>query len=161
MLTGDNNRTAHSVANKLGITNVKAEVLPESKSQVIAALKKEGKVVAMVGDGINDAPALATADVGFAIHSGTDVAIETANIVLLNDNLMSIPFAINLSKKAIQKIKQNLFWAFIYNAIGIPFAATGHLSPVVASAAMALSSVSVVMNSLLLSRHHKETFSLI
>ncbi len=157
MLTGDNYRTACSVANKLGIKNIIAEVLPEKKSQVINSIKSTGKVVAMVGDGINDAPALATADVGFSIHSGTDVAIETADIVLLNDNLMSIPYAIELSKKTIRKIKQNLFWAFIYNAIGIPFAATGNLSPVVASAAMALSSVSVVMNSLLLFRSIKKT----
>jgi P-type Cu+ transporter len=156
MLTGDNYKTAYFVAKKLGIKNVIAEVLPESKSQVIASLKKAGKVVAMVGDGINDAPALATSDVGFSIHYGTDVAIETANIVLLNDNLMSIPYTIKLSKKTIHKIKQNLFWAFIYNAIAIPFAATGNLSPVVASAAMALSSVSVILSSLLLFRHIKK-----
>ncbi len=156
MLTGDNYKTANCVANKLGIKNVIAEVLPESKSQIITSLKKAGNVVAMVGDGINDAPALATSDVGFSIHSGTDVAIETANIVLINNNLMSIPYTIKLSKMTIHKIKQNLFWALIYNAIGIPFAATGHLSPILASAAMALSSVSVVMNSLLLVRREKK-----
>jgi Cu+-exporting ATPase len=156
MLTGDNYKTAYSVAEKLGIKQVIAEVLPESKSKVITSLKNTGKVVAMVGDGINDAPALATSDVGFSIHSGTDTAIETADIVLLNDSLMSIPYTINLSKKTIRKIKQNLFWAFIYNALGIPFAATGHLSPVVASAAMALSSVSVVINSLLLQKTFKK-----
>ena len=158
MLTGDNYKTANSMANKLGIEKVIAEVLPESKSQVIATLKNSGKFVAMVGDGINDAPALATSDIGISIHSGTDVAIETADIVLINDSLMSIPYAIKLSKKTIHKIKQNLFWAFIYNAIGIPFAATGNLSPVVASAAMALSSVSVVMNSLLLFRSTKKHY---
>ncbi len=156
LLTGDGEQTANSVADCLGIEKVFSGVLPERKSQVIASLKNSGRVVAMVGDGINDAPALATADLGISIHSGTDVAIETADIVILNDNLMSIPFTIRLSKLTMKKIKQNLFWALIYNAIGIPVAATGHLSPVVASAAMALSSVSVIMNSVLLLRHDKK-----
>ncbi|MDF2989193.1 MAG: heavy metal translocating P-type ATPase [Eubacterium sp.] len=153
LLTGDGEKTANSVADSLGIKNVYAGVLPESKSRIIASLKSSGKVVAMVGDGINDAPALATADLGISIHSGTDVAIETADIVILNDNLMSIPFTIRLSRLTMKKIKQNLFWALIYNTIGIPIAATGHLSPVIASAAMALSSVSVILNSVLLHRH--------
>lgn len=150
MLTGDHSKTANSLAAKLGIRHVEAEVLPENKASIVAALRKEGRVVAMVGDGINDAPALAASDAGFSIHSGTDVAMETADILLMNDNLLSIPYAIRLSKATLRKIKQNLFWAFIYNAVSIPFAASGHLSPVVASAAMALSSVSVVLNSLLL-----------
>lgn len=152
MLTGDSYKTANRVANSIGIKNVFAEVLPNNKSSLIDSLTKAGKVTAMVGDGINDAPALATSDIGFSIHSGTDIALEAANIVLLSNDLVSIPCAIKLSRYTIRKIMQNLFWAFIYNAIAIPFAATGNLNPAVASAAMALSSVSVVMNSLLLYR---------
>lgn len=129
------------------------EVLPENKVEVISRLKKEGKFVAMVGDGINDAPALATADVGFAVGTGTDVAIETGDVVLLRDDLITIPAAIKLSQKTMWKIKQNLFWAFIYNIIGIPFAATGHLSPGIAAGAMALSSISILLNSLSLKRY--------
>lgn len=152
MLTGDNQKTALSVANKIGIKNVIAEVLPENKAQEIDKLKKQGKIVAMVGDGINDAPALATANIGFAIGTGTDIAIETGDIVLLRDDLMTLPKAIKLSKKTMRKIKQNLFWAFIYNLIGIPFAATGNLNPIIAAAAMTLSSISVLLNSLSLKR---------
>lgn len=152
MLTGDNQRTALSVANKVGIKNVIAEVLPENKAQEIDKLKKQGKIVAMVGDGINDAPALATANIGFAIGTGTDIAIETGDIVLLRDDLMTLPTAIKLSRKTMRKIKQNLFWAFIYNLIGIPFAATGNLNPIIAAAAMTLSSISVLLNSLSLKR---------
>ncbi len=152
MLTGDNKKTADYVASVTGIENVIAEVLPENKVEEVEKLKKQNKIVAMIGDGINDAPALATANIGFAIGSGTDVAVETGDIVILKDNLITIPSAIKLSRRTIRKIKQNLFWAFIYNVIGIPFAATGHLDPVIAAAAMALSSVSVLLNSLSLKR---------
>lgn len=152
LITGDNANAAKSVAAKTGIKNILAEVLPEDKAKEILKLKSKGKVVGMVGDGINDSPALAAADIGFAIGTGTDIAVETGDIVLLKDDLMSIPNAIKLSKKTIRKIKQNLFWAFIYNIIGIPIAATGHLNPVVAAAAMTLSSISVLINSLSLKR---------
>jgi Cu+-exporting ATPase len=152
LITGDNANAAKSVAAKTGIKNILAEVLPEDKAKEILKLKSKGKVVGMVGDGINYSPALAAADIGFAIGTGTDIAVETGDIVLLKDDLMSIPNAIKLSKKTIRKIKQNLFWAFIYNIIGIPIAATGHLNPVVAAAAMTLSSISVLINSLSLKR---------
>ena len=152
MLTGDNRKSAEYTAHKSGIKNVIAEVLPENKAQQISRLKGEGRVVCMVGDGINDAPALATADVGIAMGTGTDAAIETGDIVLLNGNLSAIYTAIKISKLTMRKIKQNLFWAFIYNAIGIPFAATGNLNPVIAAAAMGLSSISVLLNSLSLKR---------
>ncbi len=152
MLTGDNKNTAHYVAGKVGIENIIAEVLPEDKVKEIEKLKNRKKVIAMVGDGINDAPALATADIGFAIGTGTDVAVETGDIVILKDNLAAIPMAIRLSKKTMRKIKQNLFWAFFYNLIGIPFAASGHLDPIIAAAAMAFSSISVLLNSLSLKR---------
>lgn len=152
MLTGDNEKTAKSVAEKVGIKNVIAQVLPRNKAEEIDKLKKQGKIVAMVGDGINDAPALATADIGFAIGTGTDVAVETSDIVLLKDDLTAVPEAIQLSRRTINKVKQNLFWAFIYNVIGIFFAVTGNLNPVVAAAAMAFSSISVLLNSLSLKR---------
>jgi Cu+-exporting ATPase len=150
MLTGDNEQSARRIAVALGIDDVKANVLPDEKAEVIRGLKKDGSVVAMVGDGINDAPALASADVGIAMATGTDVAMHSSGITLLQGNPLLIADAISISRKTYGKIKQNLFWAFIYNVIGIPLAAMGYLSPTVAGLAMALSSVSVVTNSLLL-----------
>ena len=152
MITGDNERTARAIAEKVGIVKVMAEVLPEHKAEKVESLKREGKVVGMVGDGINDAPALVTADVGFAIGTGADVAIEAADITLMSGDLLGIVAAIKLSKATMRNIKQNLFWALVYNTLGIPIAAAGYLSPVVAGAAMAFSSVSVVTNALRLKK---------
>lgn len=152
MLTGDNSGSAKSVANAVGIDDFRAEVLPADKANVVAALKTAGKVVAMVGDGINDAPALASADVGIAMSTGTDVAMHTAGITLMRGDPTLVADAIDISKKTYQKIQQNLGWAFVYNVVGIPLAALGYLNPVIAGAAMAFSSVCVVMNALLLRR---------
>jgi Cu+-exporting ATPase len=152
MLTGDNRRTADAIARELGISEVIAEVLPESKAQIIQSLKQQGKCVAMVGDGVNDAPALATADIGIAIGSGSDVAKETGSIILVRDNVGDVVESIRLSRATMRKIKQNLFWAFAYNTVGIPIAALGSLNPIIAGAAMALSSLSVIVNSALLKR---------
>jgi len=152
MLTGDNRRTAEAIGRELGITHVIAEVLPSDKARVIQDLQKEGKVVAMVGDGVNDAPALATAEIGIAIGSGSDVAKETGGIILVRDDVRDVVTAIRLSRATMRKIKQNLFWAFIYNTLGIPVAAFGLLNPIIAAAAMALSSLSVIVNSALLKR---------
>ena len=152
MLTGDNAETARAIAEAAGVADYKAQVLPGDKAAAVAEFKSAGQVVGMVGDGVNDAPALAAADVSFAIGAGSDVAIEAADIALMRNDLLSVVDAISLSRATLKKIRQNLFFAFIYNVLGIPLAAAGMLNPVIAGAAMALSSVSVVSNSLLLRR---------
>jgi Cu+-exporting ATPase len=157
LITGDNIRTATAVGRQIGIDNVFAEVMPQDKAKHVKELQAQGKMVAMIGDGINDAPALAQADVGIAMASGTDVAMESGGIVLMRNNPLDVVKAIRLSKNTMSKIRQNMFWALFYNTAGIPVAAgllypfTGWLlSPIMAGGAMALSSVSVVTNSLLL-----------
>ena len=159
MLTGDNDRTARAIAREVGIENVMSEVLPDKKSEKVRELQEQGKIVAMVGDGINDAPALTQANVGIAMGEGTDIAMESANITLMRGDLMLIPETINLSKRTMTIIKQNLFWAFFYNSAFIPVAAGALypffgilLNPIFAAAAMAFSSISVVLNSLRLKR---------
>lgn len=154
MITGDSEKPAKEIAELVGISNVFASVLPGGKAEIVEQLQKEGRIVAFVGDGINDAVALTSADVGIAMGTGTDIAGESADIVLMRGDLNLLPFAVNLSKATVRKIKQNLFWAFVYNSIGVPFAAFGFLNPIIAGAAMALSSVSVITNSLFI--HVKE-----
>jgi len=156
MLTGDNPRTANAIASELGIDRVIAEVLPADKADVIRGMQQEGQVVAMVGDGVNDAPALATADIGIAIGSGSDVAKETGGIILIKDDVRDVVTSIRISRATMRKIKQNLFWALVYNTLAIPVAAVGLLNPIIAAAAMALSSLSVIVTSALLKRARVE-----
>jgi Cu+-exporting ATPase len=156
MLTGDNERTANAIAQQVGIGRVIANVLPGEKADVIKKLRADKKVVAMVGDGINDAPALAQSDIGIAVGSGSDIAKETGGIVLIRDDLRDVVSGIRLSKATMRKIKQNLFWALAYNTLAIPVAAFGLLNPIIAAAAMALSSLTVVGNAALLRRYRLE-----
>jgi Cu+-exporting ATPase len=157
MLTGDNERTAKAIARQVGIDRVLSEVLPEDKANEIKKLQNEGRIVAMVGDGINDAPALTQADIGIALGSGTDIAMEAGQIVLIKDDVRDVVSSIKLSKRTMRKIKQNLFWAFAYNSAGIPVGAgilyPTLISPALAAAFMAMSSVSVTLNTLLLKRY--------
>jgi Cu+-exporting ATPase len=152
MLTGDNRRTAEHIANEAGIKRFEAELLPRDKARIINTLQQQGRRVGMIGDGVNDAPALAAAQVSFAVGAGSDVALHAADVTLMRSDLLSAVDAVNLSRATFRKIKQNLFFAFFYNVLGIPLAAAGLLNPVIAGAAMAMSSVSVVSNSLLLKR---------
>jgi Cu+-exporting ATPase len=152
MLTGDNERTANAIAAQLGMDRVIAGVVPGGKAEEIQRLRDAGEIVAMVGDGINDAPALATADIGIALGSGSDIAKETGGIILVHDDLRDVDTAIRLSRATMRKIHQNLFWAFAYNSAAIPVAALGFLNPMIAAAAMAMSSLSVIANSATLKR---------
>jgi Cu+-exporting ATPase len=157
MITGDNRRTAEAIARKVGIDRVLAEVLPQDKAEEVKKLQAQGKKVAMVGDGVNDAPALAQADVGMAIGSGTDVAKETGDIILIKDDIRDVVVALEIGKATMRKVKQNLFWAFVYNTLGIPLAAgllypfaALVISPEIAGLMMAVSSITVTLNTLLL-----------
>jgi Cu+-exporting ATPase len=152
LVSGDNAGAANAVAAQLGIDAVNAEVLPQDKARIVGGLKAGGHMVAMVGDGINDAPALAAADVGIAMSTGTDVAMQAAGITLMRGDPALVADALDIARRISAKIRQNLFWAFVYNVVGIPLAAVGWLSPVVAGTAMAFSSVSVITNALLLRR---------
>jgi Cu+-exporting ATPase len=156
MISGDNRGSAEFMARRLGLRpeegEVMSDVLPAEKAKKVAALKTGGHVVAMVGDGVNDAPALATADVGMAMGNGTDVAMHAADITLMRGDPLLVAAALDISNRTVSKIRQNLFWAFAYNVAGIPLAAFGFLNPVVAGAAMAMSSISVMSNALLLKR---------
>nr|WP_306306140.1 HAD-IC family P-type ATPase [Methylomonas koyamae] len=152
MVTGDTEKTAHFIADKVGIADVVANARPEQKLQIIRQLQQDGHNVGMIGDGINDAPALAAANVGFAVGGGADIAIESADLTLVQGDIGKVTDTIELSAFTIRVIKQNLFWAFGYNTVAIPVAALGKLNPMIASAAMALSSVSVIVNSLRLNK---------
>ena len=152
MLTGDNKTVAEEIAKQVGIDEVRAEVMPEDKVNIIKELQKKGEYVAMIGDGINDAPAIAQAQVGIAMGTGTDVAMESGDVVLVKGDLLKASESIALSEATLKNIKQNLFWAFIYNTVGVPIAALGFLNPKISAAAMAFSSISVVLNAMRLKR---------